>query len=328
MRHETCRKNLSAYYDGELREDERHALEEHLAACPECRAELEQLRSVSGLVKKHVMEPVPPSLKGAVMAPRRAPRPWLKPVLALSAAAAGLLVVFNIIQPDDEAAFMSSGFASRDGGSLYSVDTFSPEEAAPRKAAPASGGAGVFAGASSGLVAEKKAAPGLEEADGAPAAPAETEGIAVASRKMRASSFSAAAAARGAMEKEESAEALAGAALSEKPAAAQEPCFCISPARTGGSPYSIMRLPGTRCAGDVFRPREDSAASAYLPTCPPGLPPENAVKLEEACFCVNHTPDKLPPYSIGRISSPDCAYVRFKPRQGAAAPSYLPDCSR
>ena len=41
---EKTRENLDAYLDGELDEREKAAVEEHLAACTGCAAELERLR--------------------------------------------------------------------------------------------------------------------------------------------------------------------------------------------------------------------------------------------------------------------------------------------
>lgn len=105
MDHNTCRENLSAFLDGELPPQERTSLEAHLAGCPECSGVLAELRSVSGIFKKNVMEPVPPSLKGEVLARSEKPSayPWFKPVLALSTAAAGMLVVLNLNKTPEQA---------------------------------------------------------------------------------------------------------------------------------------------------------------------------------------------------------------------------------
>lgn len=112
MEHKIFSDNLSAYLDGELRPEEKAQLENHLAGCPDCRAALGQLRAVSGLVKARAMEPVPPALKNAVLNGRAPARPWLKPALAFSAAAAGLLVVFNLNRPGEEI-LSSQNFAQR-----------------------------------------------------------------------------------------------------------------------------------------------------------------------------------------------------------------------
>lgn len=112
MEHKIFSDNLSAYLDGELRPEEKAQLEAHLAGCPDCRAELGQLRAVSGLVKAQAMEPVPPALKKAVLDGRAPARPWLKPVLVFSTAAAALLVVFNLTKPGEES-LSRQNFAQR-----------------------------------------------------------------------------------------------------------------------------------------------------------------------------------------------------------------------
>lgn len=161
MDHNTCRENLSAYLDGELPQGEKALVEAHLAGCPDCRAVLGQLGTVSGIMKKHIMEPVPPSLKGEVLGGReKFSYPWLKPVLALSTVAAGVLVVLNLNKPPEESQF-SLGFAYRSGGEMNAAmpapsadaSRAMPEEAAA-PSAPATA-AGLFA--ESGKKAESRA---------------------------------------------------------------------------------------------------------------------------------------------------------------------------
>ncbi len=99
MEHNTCRENLSAFLDGELPREEKLSLESHLAACPGCRRELEELKRVSAVFKKHAMEPAPLSLKEAVFAEKPAASffsSWLKPAAAFAAAAAGLLIILAL----------------------------------------------------------------------------------------------------------------------------------------------------------------------------------------------------------------------------------------
>lgn len=132
MEHKIFSDNLSAYLDGELRPEEKAQLEDHLAGCPDCRAALGQLRAVSGIVKAQAMEPVPPALKGAVLNGRAPARPWLKPALAFSAAAAGLLVVFNLTKPGEEIQ-LEQGFAAR----MAPEAGFPATEPAAEQAAPA-----------------------------------------------------------------------------------------------------------------------------------------------------------------------------------------------
>lgn len=130
MDHNNCRENLSAYLDGELPQGERLALETHLAGCADCRAELVGLKKVSGLMKTHAMEPVPPALKGAVLKEKpRASSPWFKPALAFATAAATLLVVFNLTKTDEDRNY-TPGFGDRSGSALYETG-FSAREAAP-----------------------------------------------------------------------------------------------------------------------------------------------------------------------------------------------------
>lgn len=140
MEHKIFSDNLSAYLDGELRPEEKAQLEAHLAGCPDCRAALGQLESVSGLVKKHALEPVPLALRNAVLNGRAPARPWLKPALAFSAAAAGLLVVFNLTKPGEKIQ-IEQGFAMR-AASEPALQAPPPaaEQAAPAEppAAPAS----------------------------------------------------------------------------------------------------------------------------------------------------------------------------------------------
>ncbi len=119
MEHKTCRENLSAYLDGELPPGERLSLESHLTGCAECSRELAELKRVSAIVKKHLMEPEPLSLRAAVFAKKREPvlSAWLKPAAVLSAAAAGLLIFLNLPkhQPS-EGLSCSVGFGSADLG--------------------------------------------------------------------------------------------------------------------------------------------------------------------------------------------------------------------
>lgn len=101
MEHNTCRENLSAYLDGELSREEKLSLESHLAACRDCSRELEELKRVSAVFKKHAMQPAPLSLKEAVFAEKPAApffSSWLKPAAAFAAAAAGLLIILALPQ--------------------------------------------------------------------------------------------------------------------------------------------------------------------------------------------------------------------------------------
>jgi anti-sigma factor RsiW len=52
MNHSEFSEQLSAYLDGELPEERRIALEQHLAVCQQCMSEMESLRRVSGMLKE------------------------------------------------------------------------------------------------------------------------------------------------------------------------------------------------------------------------------------------------------------------------------------
>lgn len=142
MEHNLCRENLSAYLDNELPAGEKLALESHLASCADCARELAELKRVSAVFKKHVMQPVPSALKEEVLSEKPAApffSGWLKPALVLSVTAAGLLIVFGLPK------FRSSG-------STYSPELFSSpaprDEGAfeARSAGPASNFAGEMSG--------------------------------------------------------------------------------------------------------------------------------------------------------------------------------------
>ncbi|MHB0996214.1 MAG: anti-sigma factor family protein [Elusimicrobiales bacterium] len=152
MDHNKCKENLSAYLDGELPAVERSLVEAHLADCPDCRAVLGQLNAVSGLVKKHVMEPVPASLEKKVLRGAAPARPWLKPVLAFATAAAVVMVVLNLNRAPENSYSPDLGFGSRveveplaATAEPADVAALSAEAAAP--AAPAAAPAADYSGA-------------------------------------------------------------------------------------------------------------------------------------------------------------------------------------
>ncbi|MGD2174591.1 MAG: zf-HC2 domain-containing protein [Candidatus Brocadiaceae bacterium] len=91
----TYRKRLMAYHDGELTPERRRELEEHLKDCPACAAELEELRTLSGVLGEAEAPTMPEGmverLRGAVPAARE--RTIVRLCRAVSLAAAVLLVV-------------------------------------------------------------------------------------------------------------------------------------------------------------------------------------------------------------------------------------------
>lgn len=86
---------LSSYLDGQVSLPERRTVEEHLAGCAACRAELEELRQLTGLLRRL---PQPPPPRSFVIGPQAARPAALSGsfsgyLRALSSVAAALLVV-------------------------------------------------------------------------------------------------------------------------------------------------------------------------------------------------------------------------------------------
>jgi len=93
-------ERLSAYLDGDLRRDERTAVEAHLAECAECSRRLEEYARLDVLARKLPVEPPEDyfeSFSGRVRArlenPEQARRPWKLPVWSWAAAAALVVAV-------------------------------------------------------------------------------------------------------------------------------------------------------------------------------------------------------------------------------------------
>lgn len=84
-----CRKVLSrlhAYQDGEMPASLRREMEEHLAACPSCRGQVEHIRQVDDMLDSLTVPPLPEKFATRVMAEarRRAlPAPGKRPLLGL-----------------------------------------------------------------------------------------------------------------------------------------------------------------------------------------------------------------------------------------------------
>jgi hypothetical protein len=119
--HTSYREEVGAYLLGALTELETQAFERHLAGCPECREEVEQLRSAAESLPRSVqqMEP-PPGLRASLMdvvereaqertgAPARARTPLrerlggllgpMRPAFAVGALVLGLAVGFGVAQ--------------------------------------------------------------------------------------------------------------------------------------------------------------------------------------------------------------------------------------
>jgi hypothetical protein len=117
------RAELSAKLDGALQEDERLAVEAHLASCDECRAHLAELRAVASLIGA-LADPVP----SRRLVPRVGAAPsWLAPLRTLTTIASGISVFL----------FIASALLT--SVSQLAIGT-SGQAAAPAAAAPAPSG--------------------------------------------------------------------------------------------------------------------------------------------------------------------------------------------
>ena len=114
--HRSYREDVGAYLLGALTDDERRDFEGHLAACAECRDEIERLRPAPDALPRSVEQLEPPStLKASLMevveseaepepTPRRSRRSLgdlfggLRPVLVAGVLALGALAGFGVAQ--------------------------------------------------------------------------------------------------------------------------------------------------------------------------------------------------------------------------------------
>ncbi|HEX7320608.1 MAG TPA: anti-sigma factor [bacterium] len=100
MNCQQARSLISRFLDRELSEDILRAFEDHLAACPACRQETEELRSLLKIIEKPADVPAPTRLFALIR--ERLPDhnriraiPWWKPALVpVLAAAAFILTAF------------------------------------------------------------------------------------------------------------------------------------------------------------------------------------------------------------------------------------------
>jgi len=90
---------INAYYDGELPADRRAAVEEHLAACPACQAQLQQCLRLSGLLAQLPLPQAPsPELMQRLhqVANRQGTAGVMRLAEWLTGVAAAALVVFAV----------------------------------------------------------------------------------------------------------------------------------------------------------------------------------------------------------------------------------------
>jgi hypothetical protein len=94
-------QDLSCYLDDELSVAQKRRMERHLAQCPACRAELEQLRQTKALLAQAAVPlmPRPVSLPYGELLRQRQPAsgtPWLTRALAASSAVVALLLIVAV----------------------------------------------------------------------------------------------------------------------------------------------------------------------------------------------------------------------------------------
>lgn len=96
------KERLSAYVDGELRENERQEVERHLTQCAECRREVDELRSWVALATSLPRAKAPPSVAAGVARERSTSgKVWIleryrRPLQWAVAAAAVMLIIGNV----------------------------------------------------------------------------------------------------------------------------------------------------------------------------------------------------------------------------------------
>lgn len=95
MTHEEIKAALSAYFDGQAGLEQAAEITAHVAACKECRATLDDFRSLSAGVKGELGVKAPPGLAGRALARSRAGQERRSRLpLALAVAFAVILIAF------------------------------------------------------------------------------------------------------------------------------------------------------------------------------------------------------------------------------------------
>ena len=139
---------LNAYHDGELRGFARAEVEAHLAACPRCRRDVNDLDALTDALRALSQVEPSPEIDGALLArvaatrPRRArPRGWVlaAALAALAAVAAG----YDILMVPHPGLGLQSAMMSRFAGHSRSALPQRARMPAPNAAVPAPAGASV-----------------------------------------------------------------------------------------------------------------------------------------------------------------------------------------
>jgi len=128
--HRFASDNLSAYLDGELPPGERARVERHLAACADCRRDLETLQETVALVRRVPLVPVPRSfaLPATARAVQARHRRWNRAFGVLRTATVTIATMLVIVFAGDAA--LSTGLVSLPSGRAASegMALLAPEE--------------------------------------------------------------------------------------------------------------------------------------------------------------------------------------------------------
>jgi len=170
-------EHYTAYLEGSLPEPLRQEVARHLDACPQCAAELEEMRRLAACLREMPAAPLPPDFAAGVharLAARRPARPWLLRLPALAGgtlAAAVLALVIIYVQPrlttpvsptvanapiraEEQISKAAPGTGERETGSLNGL-----RSPAPAGAAPNAPGVAADPFAERGVAHQKTAAP-------------------------------------------------------------------------------------------------------------------------------------------------------------------------
>lgn len=113
--HRFAAENLSAYIDGELTAAERSRVERHLAACADCRRDVETLQETVALLRRVPLKPVPRSfaLPASARAVQARHRRWNGAFTAMRAATVTIATMLMLVFAGDAA--ISTGLVSLPG---------------------------------------------------------------------------------------------------------------------------------------------------------------------------------------------------------------------
>lgn len=93
MTHEEIKKELPAYFDGQLGPEKAVEISAHVSACAECRAALDELSALSAGIRENLSAAAPAALKERVLArSRTAKKPLLRTSTVVAAAFAVIIL--------------------------------------------------------------------------------------------------------------------------------------------------------------------------------------------------------------------------------------------